>query len=77
MKQLELYGVQSVKDFKRDLDIAYRFDWNLIYHMMKGYKALYAKRDDLSPGSIQYVIEADIEPFIEDAKYYEAIYNAK
>ena len=75
MKQLELFGVQSVRDFKFDIEIANRFDWNLIYHMLKGYRSLYAKRSDGMPQEfIQHVIETDIDPLIKQAEYYEAVF---
>ena len=76
MKQLELWGIPTVAEHKQDVDIAWKFDWQLIRCMMENYKRLYIKHSGFEPKFISNVVRSDIDPFIEQIKHYEAIYES-
>jgi hypothetical protein len=77
MKQLELWGIPTVAQHKQDVEIAWQFDWHLIRCMMENYRRLYMKHSGFVDKSLmKQVVRSDIDPFIEQIKYYEKLFDS-
>jgi hypothetical protein len=76
MKQLELWGIPTVAQHKQDVEIAWRFDWQLIGCMMENYKRLYIEHSGFDKKFVERIVKSDIDPFIMEIKHYEKLFDS-